>query len=491
MAIDSADIFVRRGGETPFTSFSLQKQGSTSFWTADIESNLITERGMEYYVRVNQSHTLSIYPQNGESHPIAVSVQIPYRVFPEDIPAKTYQMISIPFNTPGQTLSDLFLDNLGPYNTGNYRIFECMNGFDYSEIKEMNKPLPPGESVWLITREQVKLDIQNGESVITNEPYTIELQQGWNMIATPFSFPVSWEGIESGLALRHFDGSDWPFVTIMEPFKGYAVKAFTDTTISIIANETSLPKSFSKSLSSEMSGDWHIQISALSGLLKDRFNYVGVLKSATDGIDHCDYPEPPPIGDYLSVYLVSSENEEHYSTDFRSPNAEGYIFNFELQSNVKDQKNIQMISINLPENYDWMVLNTETKVNYGRSTIFSSQYHASFKLIVGTPDFINDNSADYHSLPEKFKLAQNYPNPFNPSTTISYQLPVPCDVDLSIYNILGQKVVTLVSNNQEAGYYKIKWEGLNQSGQQVSSGLYFLYLHTKQYNHTMKIILQR
>ena len=216
----------------------------------------------------------------------------------------------------------------------------------------MNNPLPPGESVWLITRESVELDIQNGESVLTDEEYTIELQEGWNMIATPFSFPVSWEGIESGLALRHFDGSDWPFVVVMEPFKGYAVKA-------------------SKSLSSEMPGDWHIQISAVSGYLKDRFNYVGVLNSATDGIDHCDYPEPPPIGDYLSLYLVSSENEEHFSTDFRSPNAEGYIFNFEMQSNVKEQKNIQMNPKNLPENYDWMVLNTETKVNFGVRVILS------------------------------------------------------------------------------------------------------------------------
>ena len=70
---------------------------------------------------------------------------MPYLAFPDEIPAKTYMMISIPFYTPDQTLSDLFADNLGPYNDSNYRIFECISGEDYTEIREMNKPLPPGK----------------------------------------------------------------------------------------------------------------------------------------------------------------------------------------------------------------------------------------------------------------------------------------------------------------------------------------------------------
>jgi len=109
-------------------------------------------------------------------------------------------MISLPFNTSDQTLGDLFEDNLGPYHNNNYRIFECINGSDYSELTEMNKSLPPGKSVWLITKEQTELDIQNGASIITDEDFEIELKQGWNMISTPFSFPVSWDGLGSGIA---------------------------------------------------------------------------------------------------------------------------------------------------------------------------------------------------------------------------------------------------------------------------------------------------
>ena len=489
--IDSAFVFVRQGGSISYTAFLLQKEEGTNIWSADIEPSLITERGVEYYVRVNQSQTISIYPQNGERIPNAVSVQIPYLTFPDNIPGEIYRMISVPLNAPGQTLSDFFLDDLGPYNENKYRIFECTNGSEYSEISDLNKALPPGKSVWFITKEPAQLDVENGESILTDHEYLIELQKGWNMIATPFPFPVSWEELGSGLALRYFDGADWPFVTIMEPFKGYAVKALYDTVISVNAIESSIPKSLSKFFPDDTSNDWSIQISAESGYFKDQFNFAGVFNTAVDGLDRHDYPEPPPIGEYISLYLLSPENKEHLSTDFRQPNANGYTFEIEVRSNVNATKNIQFIPRNLPENYDWRVLNTETKVNHGKNFIRFSLSEASYKLIVGSSDFINEYSSEYKSLPKLFKLAQNYPNPFNPKTTITYQIPVLSDVDLTIYDILGEKVVILLSTEQEAGYYRLEWNGLNQSGQQVSSGIYFLHLQTKQFSQTIKMILQR
>jgi hypothetical protein len=311
------------------------------------------------------------------------------------------------------------------------------------------------------------------------------------MIATPFAFPVSWDNLGAGLALRHYDGSDWPFASYIEPYKGYAVKALQDTVVTLSANEVAIPKSLPKSISPNLADNWNIQISALSDHLNDQFNYVGVLNSAANGRDRYDYPEPPPIGDYLSLYLVSSENEEHLSTDYRSPGAEGYIFDIELRSNVNAQKNIQLSPKNLPESYDWMVVALETKVNLGKKPIQTSLNYISYKLIVGTSDFINESISEYQSVPKEYKLGQNYPNPFNPSTMITYQLPISNEVDLSVYNILGQKVTTLVSDKQEAGYYEIEWMGTNQSNQLVSSGIYFLHLKTKHFNQTIKMILQR
>ncbi len=93
--------------------------------------------------------------------------------------------------------------------------------------------------------------------------------------------------------------------------------------------------------------------------------------------------------------------------------------------------------------------------------------------------------------PETFTLEQNYPNPFNPSTTISYAIGKAQQVTLSIFNILGQKVVTLVQGNQTAGYHQVMWNGKNSNGVNVPSGIYFYNVHSTQGNITKKMILMK
>ena len=74
--------------------------------------------------------------------------------------------------------------------------------------------------------------------------------------------------------------------------------------------------------------------------------------------------------------------------------------------------------------------------------------------------------------PERFSLSQNYPNPFNPATEIKYTLPKTAKVTLAIYNTLGQKVKTLVSQRQDAGQYKTIWDATDDSGRKAASGVY-------------------
>jgi len=76
-------------------------------------------------------------------------------------------------------------------------------------------------------------------------------------------------------------------------------------------------------------------------------------------------------------------------------------------------------------------------------------------------------------LPQEFDLRQNYPNPFNPATVIEYALPRASQVKIRIYNILGQRVRDLVDERQEAGYKAISWDGKDDSGNEVGSGIYF------------------
>ena len=89
----------------------------------------------------------------------------------------------------------------------------------------------------------------------------------------------------------------------------------------------------------------------------------------------------------------------------------------------------------------------------------------------------------------QFKLAQNYPNPFNPSTTIEYELPVSGDVELVIYNILGETVRTLLRENQPAGTYTILWDGRNNNGKFAESGIYFCKMKAGNFSEIRKMVL--
>ena len=92
--------------------------------------------------------------------------------------------------------------------------------------------------------------------------------------------------------------------------------------------------------------------------------------------------------------------------------------------------------------------------------------------------------------PEVFSLANNYPNPFNPATTIKYALPQAADVELTVYNVLGQPVRTLVAEHQSAGRYVVEWDAANDSGHSLSSGMYFYRLEAGgEFLETKKMLL--
>jgi hypothetical protein len=112
-------------------------------------------------------------------------------------------------------------------------------------------------------------------------------------------------------------------------------------------------------------------------------------------------------------------------------------------------------------------------------------------------DFIFSANGFYTSykgnveVPEAYRLLQNYPNPFNPSTTIYYNLITTTNVDLAVYNTLGQKVKTLVNAMQQAGDQSVVWDGTDDSGIPVASGIYLYKLTTPDYTASRKMILMK
>jgi len=94
--------------------------------------------------------------------------------------------------------------------------------------------------------------------------------------------------------------------------------------------------------------------------------------------------------------------------------------------------------------------------------------------------------------PKSFALMQNYPNPFNPETYVSFALPVGSPVSLKIYNVAGQLVKTLVDGEQMgAGLHVVRWDGRNNNGEEVASGIYFYKMSAGDFHATKKMVVTK
>jgi hypothetical protein len=140
--------------------------------------------------------------------------------------------------------------------------------------------------------------------------------------------------------------------------------------------------------------------------------------------------------------------------------------------------------LSVPDNdVYWYYVTAVFAGDYGQAESFASNCDSgSIEDLTG----IGDEPA---AVPGQFFISQNYPNPFNPATTISYGLPHDAEVRIEIYNVLGQKVRTLANDHQTAGYRTVIWDGNDDSGNQVSTGIYFYRLEAGDFHASRKMLL--
>ena len=94
-----------------------------------------------------------------------------------------------------------------------------------------------------------------------------------------------------------------------------------------------------------------------------------------------------------------------------------------------------------------------------------------------------------NNIPKEYALYQNFPNPFNPITVIEYDIPKDSHVHLALYDMLVRKVKTLTYSYQELGYKSIQWDGTDENGISLGSGMYFYSLNAESYSTVKKMVL--
>jgi hypothetical protein len=127
---------------------------------------------------------------------------------------------------------------------------------------------------------------------------------------------------------------------------------------------------------------------------------------------------------------------------------------------------------------DWVVFTTD-----GIDTTMSNHV---WNILLDASDVL---SIDGGVVPDKFALYQNYPNPFNPITQIRYDLPEDAMVNITIYDIMGRSIRSLVKSRQTAGYRLVRWDATNDKGESVSAGMYFYTIQAEDFKQAKKMVL--
>jgi hypothetical protein len=178
-----------------------------------------------------------------------------------------------------------------------------------------------------------------------------------------------------------------------------------------------------------------------------------------------------------------------YLTDIRPTLTESESWSFTLQPGESRAIELSFGGLaDIPETYDVILTDIEgrAKQNLRLEAVyrFIASNDRHFELTV-TPKATGQAAL----LPTKYELHQNLPNPFNPQTLIKYDLPEEALVRLEVFNILGQKVATLVDRYEAAGPKSVLWDGTDAAGNKVSSGIYLYKIIAGDYKAAKKMML--
>ena len=300
----------------------------------------------------------------------------------------------------------------------------------------------------------------------------------WNLVGA-ITKPVPTNAIiqtpSSILTSQYFGYNKGYFTaTTLEPGKGYWIKSHAPGTLTLTAS--SIPKS----TAAENDLSQLSSITIRDGNKYQQSLYIGS-ESEVKEVSQYELPPPAPEG-VFDVRYGSQRMVETYPSQVVA----GKVYEYPIS--------VQTSSY--PVTIKWQVQNTNghtlllTDGTGGRAmgdVVLNGS--GSIRITNASIKSLVLKLVDGISIPKEFALSQNYPNPFNPTTRFNIDVPKTTTVDVVVYDILGQKITSLMSGIQSAGYHAIEWDGRDGHGLTVPSGMYFVRMTADNFSAVRKIMM--
>ena len=492
--INNVDLYLQKGGSTNDTILSMANSQNSEYYVL-IDDSFIGVQNFRArivgtdnmgYVASSEYKTAEIQFSNGE-----LSMDNDNSQYPDGIPPGHWRLMS----WPGQPVNT----SLAHSKLKDGHVF-------YSWDIEKNKYIiadiiEPGRSYWFRHKYEDPVVFSEDSSIaMPLENYTIKLEQGWNMVGNPFSFPVQYvkdSTVHDPWTFMEIANKDgWSEQqTELQPWNGYAVYASAESDLVLIPFQE---QDSSAQRVANIDG-WYLNLKAESPNFFRHAAQIGRHENASNGQDLYDTPQLPDINETISLLMDLNGNSSfRYTKDIRDLDEFNGVWNLRLDGN-SDERSMVLSGVlkgSIPEGLRIAIVDIqERKVSHeilNQGLVIKKDPNLAYdlKLVAGDIDYVATMTEEIlNNIPSVYSLSQNYPNPFNPITKMNYALPKRSRVIISVYNVLGQEVTTLLNKEQDYGYHTVTWNGTDRIGKQVASGVYFARLTTKNFSQTKKMLM--
>jgi len=514
----AASLHYRPGGSVSFADTSMARVGKSNSWLGLIRANAMGMEGIQYYLTVSSSTDSATLPAGAPSTALAsMSVINPAYTF-FNLRPNTHHFLGIPIDPDEQHEMWLF-DELGAYDKKQWRYWTAPyqedggGGGHYTEHPDASPPIL-GQGFWIISRSGSSISF-SGKSTRLDQDFEIPLAEGWNLIANPFAFLVSWNDIGWPDSITQYStwiNNDYNYDPILEPGVGYWLRNHGSEgavlTIPPIGTSKGPGKTNERNYTELPLDDpgWSVLAGVRAGDFADSVNRLGLRINGTAEEDWFDYLDPPiPPGNHVTLSLINPEGQR-FLTDYRSLDSPGETWTLLLFSNLTGTDFELELTLDRPLPEGWHLhaidLDELTEIDLStqstiRGKITTQNYERSWYIAAGSMDYLGgvrqEVDEEFASSVTTFSLGPVYPNPFESTTGTVIKLAAPKSTSGSVrvYDVRGRLVREIHSGEIRRGHLRFVWYGRDDSGQRLASGVYFIRLAHGDEQHLRKVVLLR
>lgn len=457
---------------------------------------------------------------------------------------KGWELITVPLMATPNDPAIQFADDIVPFVVDP----SSSNLYGYNQdagILQLPSGFVRGKGYYLKTwLDHTYWDVYGDEYPAGDFTYTMYYPEsspnwGWWLVGNPYNKRIDWDQVYAYNDFTYMDAEYWiwsqrdgwtwysPLIggggedQYIDPWRGYFVYVRSGnpaTWVNLTYPQTGTMETFLAKTSGAAKGakvktanpaefDLRMSVRAVDGsdIRVDKYNFIGVSEAAADGIDEFDVRKPQVSmpGNYIDAHFVESgvrmarSAKQNFNGDSKSwtfkvqgipagmnvtvswprdrvPTGDDFSIGVD---NMDDRWTLTMI-----DNATGDVIDMRSAFSYDFTSTTSPR---TFTVILG------DDALDIpnNEMPTVYSLGANVPNPFNATTAIEVGLPKGGDVRVEVFDMLGKKVTTLVDGEMNAGMHRIVWNGVDNAGREVASGVYLYRVTAGDFSETKKMTL--